>query len=128
MHQTHRAVRLNNWHLCVSHRRLTLGWVTRAVAKDLIETLAVAYLVAKHPKAQTGGVRISTRGIELLSRRELDARDHTDNVTLVTISLIPIKTEFSGPPPGFLGYAAVFRDTAARVPCAFPPARQLPPV
>lgn len=80
-----------------------------AGAKDLVETLAIAYLVAKHLKAQTGGVRISARGIELLSRRELDARGHAENVTLVTISLIPIKSELSGPPPGFLGYAAVFR-------------------
>ena len=85
-------------------------------AKDLAETVAVAYLIAKNLKElAVGGVRVSEKGIELLSRRELSARGQPEDSQLVDISLIPMPAELAGPPPGYSGYAAVFQLADGRL-------------
>lgn len=55
------------------------------------------------------GARVSQRAIEILSRQQLRFHGHPESSTLVGINLIPIESQLTGPPPGYLGFAAVFR-------------------
>lgn len=75
----------------------------------ILGAVDVACRIAQRLNQLGIGARVSSRAIEMLSRQQLRLHGQRESSTLVSINLIPMESQLTGPPPGFAGFAAVFR-------------------